>query len=87
MFDYKASEEYTVGTQAHTTPGNYKHWACIGDVKFKKEWQTFDWTGKVGNEWSNDFQSIAFNLSTNKDLVYDIKNLYVMFSAPKTECT
>lgn len=84
VFDYKASEEYTVGTQAHTTPGNYKHWACIGDVKFKKEWQTFDKTVKVGNEWSNDFQSIAFNLSTNKDLVYDIKNMYVMLPAPKT---
>lgn len=84
VFDYKASDAYTVGTQAHTTPGNYKHWACIGDVKFNTNWQTYDWTGKVGKEWTNDFQSIAFNLSTNKDLVYDIKNLYVMLPAPKT---
>lgn len=76
-FDYKATSNASIGTQAHANPGNYKHWACIGNVNFTPEWQTYTWKGKVESNWSNDFQSIAFNLSKDVDIVYSIKNLSV----------
>jgi hypothetical protein len=37
-FNCKASSEQSVGTQAHNNPGEYVHWACLGDVKFPTEY-------------------------------------------------
>ena len=65
----KADEEATVGTQSHTSPGNYIHWYAVGDVKFTQEWTDFDsnWitVGDAG-AWGQaqaGMYTIAFNLS------------------------
>ncbi len=66
-FDYKASLDGVEGdTQAHTTPGNYKHWSCIGTVNFGTGWKHYVFEGKTGAEWTDEFQTIAFNLAKNK---------------------
>lgn len=68
-FDYKASlDNVSADTQAHTTPGNYKHWACIGSPTFGTAWKHFVFEGKSGAEWTDDFQTIAFNLAKNKKM-------------------
>jgi hypothetical protein len=83
-FDYKASAAATVGTQAHEAPGNYIHWACIGDVSFTTEWQTFDKEFSVPSEcngelaeggFNKNFRSIAFNLTKDADVTYFIDNV------------
>jgi hypothetical protein len=83
-FDYKASAAATVGTQAHEAPGNYIHWACIGDVSFTTEWQTFDKEFSVPSEcngelaeggFNKNFRSIAFNLTKDADITYFIDNV------------
>ena len=61
-FDYKADKAGSVSTQSHGNPGGYKHWACIGNVNFKGEWQHFSADVDVAAE-ANDMQSIAFNLN------------------------
>lgn len=65
----KADAEATVGTQSHTSPGNYIHWFAVGDVNFTQEWTDFDsnWI-TVGNAgaWGQaqaGMYTIAFNLS------------------------
>lgn len=65
----KADEEATVGTQSHTSPGNYIHWFAVGDVNFTQEWTDFDsnWitVGDAG-AWGQaqaGMYTIAFNLS------------------------
>ena len=86
-FDYKASAAVKVGTQAHNEPGQYIHWACIGDVEFTDGWQTFDKTITVPSEcngkdneggYKNDFRSITFNLSQEGAAIdYYFKNIKV----------
>ena len=74
-FDYKASQIATASTQAHANPGAYQHWACIGDVNFATDWQTFEKTvtvdaamakGDNGNGSGIGMQTIAFNLALQK---------------------
>ena len=65
-FKYKASKEAKTTTQCHTTPGNYKHWAAIGDVTFTTEWQDFEKEYTVPNE-ADGMQSFAFNMAEIKD--------------------
>ena len=67
-FDYAASKAAKASTQAHGAPGDYQHWACIGDVNFTTEWQHFskdiDVTADMatGNN-GKGLISIAFNLA------------------------
>ena len=61
-FDYRASAAVNVGTQAHGEPGSYLHNDAIGNASFTTEWQHFEKEGVI----SGDYQSIAFNLSTDK---------------------
>ena len=62
-FDLKAEKEASTGTQSHlSTPGSYKHYACIGNPKFTTEWTHFTYEGKVADA-ADGFQSIAFNLN------------------------
>jgi len=67
-FDYAASKAAKGTTQAHGAPGDYQHWACIGDVNFTTEWQHFskdiDVTADMatGNN-GKGLISIAFNLA------------------------
>ena len=68
-FDYMAKEAGTADTQSHGKPGDYNHWACIGDVNFTTAWQTFETTVTVSGDMSkssNVFQSIAFNIAHDK---------------------
>ena len=74
-FDYAASKAAKATTQAHGAPGDYQHWAAIGDVNFTTEWQHFsaDITvddamakGDNGNGTGEGMLSIAFNLAEEK---------------------
>ena len=91
-FDYKADKAVTVGTQAHAAPGDYQHWAAIGDVNFTTEWQHFVADidvdaamekGDNGNGSGTGLLSIAFNLAQeNKDVVYNFDNFGVWYQVP-----
>ena len=87
-FEYMATAAYTVGTQSHQNPGNYIHWAAIGNVSFGTEWKSFATTMTVPDQcdgsmdqggFPKDFRSIAFNLSenTDEDVVYYFRNIDV----------
>ena len=68
-FDYKANKAGDFETQAHTEPGGYIHWACIGSGSFTDEWQTYSADGSLTGDMSKDgqlMQTIAFNLAMNK---------------------
>ncbi|MBO4849429.1 MAG: carbohydrate binding domain-containing protein [Prevotella sp.] len=74
QFKYKSAIPARVSTQSHSTPGNYLHWAAIGDVNFTEEWQDFENTFTVAGE-ADGMQSIAFNLSEIKDAnIYELKD-------------
>ncbi len=68
-FDYKASAPVTVDTQAHGTPGDYAHWACVGSPSFTTEWQSYKNVLTVTGDQASKggLGSIAFNLSKDKD--------------------
>ena len=40
-FDYRASQEALVYTQANGAPRDYHTWECLGSINFTTEWQTF----------------------------------------------
>ena len=91
-FDYKASKAAKASTQAHSNPGNYLHWAMMGDVNFTTEWQHFsadvDVTaamakGGDGNGSGDGLFSIAFNLQEEKSAVdYYFDNFGVWYQMP-----
>ena len=71
-FDYRANQDVIVATQAHGTPGHYIHYEMIGNVNFTTEWQSFKYENEItaaqaANADGILFQSIAFNLSTDKE--------------------
>lgn len=88
-FDYKASDAIKIGTQAHGIPGGYHHWQACGEVSFTSDWQSFKNSFTVTSEMTvknadtpddvEGFQSIAFNLSVDKEkeVVYYFKNVKV----------
>ncbi|MBR3896362.1 MAG: hypothetical protein IKJ42_04995 [Bacteroidaceae bacterium] len=69
QFDYRASTEVTASTQAHRNPTNYIHYDMIGSPAFTTDWQTYIKEGTLSSSQagSGTFQSIAFNLSVNRD--------------------
>ena len=83
QFKYKASAAAKVSTQSHEQPGNYIHYAAIGDVNFTEEWQDFNATFTIPNECNGEaagtnpetnevtfyknFQTIAFNMAEFKE--------------------
>ena len=92
-FKYKASKDAKATTQTHEAPGNYIHWAAIGDVNFTTEWQDFEYTYTIPNECNGEAvnneagelqfyknaKSIAFNLAEIKDACdYEIKDIIWM---------
>ena len=84
-FDCKASKNAVSNTQSHYTPGAYQHWACIGDVNFTTEWQTFSKDIEVTAEMAgaNGLMSIAFNLSVEKTATeYYFDNFGVWYQEP-----
>ncbi len=68
-FDYSASAAVTTETQAHATPSNYLHYDMIGNPAFSLDWQTYERTGTLSDAQAGGgtFQSIAFNLSIDKE--------------------
>ena len=52
-----------VGTQTHNKPGNYMHWACVGNVDFTTEWKEFDSGVQTMAANQAGMYTIAFNLS------------------------
>ena len=71
-FDYKADNAGKVSTQAHGAPGNYQHWAAIGDVTFATEWNHFSTDIEVSGDMAtgnggDGLLSIAFNLNDIAD--------------------
>lgn len=78
-FDYRASQEQTAETQAHKNPGNYNHYAMIGNPAFTTDWQTYEASGKLdGSQANGYFQSVAFNLHINMEeqVDYYFDNIY-----------
>ena len=74
QFKYKASLDAKTSTQCHREPGDYLHWAAIGDVNFSTDWQDFETTFTVPSE-ANGMQSIAFNMAEIRDAcVYELKD-------------
>ena len=84
QFKYKSAIPAKASTQSHEQPGNYIHYAAIGDVNFTEEWQDFENTFTVPSEcdgsmadggYLKNLQSIAFNLSEIKDAnTYELKD-------------
>ena len=76
-FDYVATKEAKSTTQTHAMPGEYIHWAAIGDVNFTTEEQHFSVDYVIPNEAAGkNAQSIAFNLAEIKDANdYTLKNI------------
>ncbi len=86
-FDYKASRNATVPTQAHAEAGNYIDWAMLGNLNFTTDWQTYsadiEVTHNMGygrdDNKGNSFQTIAFNLwrerSTDPNTIYYFDNI------------
>ena len=71
-FDYRATKAAHTVTQAHSdAPGNYIHWAAIGDVDFTTEWQHLDRfievTDLMDGEHDEGMQYIAFSLAMLTD--------------------
>ena len=61
--DIYALTEAAPGTQTHrATPGDYLHWAAIGNPAFKTEWTTWTNSGTVEAAAAGGY-SIAFNLN------------------------
>ncbi len=66
----KADNAAANSAQAHTTPGNYKHWRVISDgspIQFTTEWTEFVYEGVIDADLDG-IQTIAFNLNTDKTL-------------------
>ncbi|MBO4316494.1 MAG: hypothetical protein J5867_11125 [Prevotella sp.] len=68
----RAEKNGNFQTQAHYQPGNYNHWSMFGDVNVTTEWQTVQVSTTVVADQTQEsngkfFQSVAFNLSTDKE--------------------
>ena len=72
-----AEKEASPGSQAHCTPGDYNHWACVGNPNFTTQWEKWTSTITVSNDMvggvdedgnaTKGFQAIAFNLADFRD--------------------
>ncbi len=58
----RADKEASVGTQTHTSAGNYIHWAGIGTINFTTEWAEYSSEGAMTAEQVGGF-TFAFNLN------------------------
>ena len=64
-FDYKASQEAEVATEAHSEPSAFIYWEGIGTLNFTTDWQTYEHVGTISAEQSpeDNMQTIVFRLS------------------------
>lgn len=68
----RADKAGSFETQAHFEPGNYNHYVMFGNVNVTTEWTTVEvettvTADQTGNANGKEFQSVAFNLSTDKE--------------------
>ena len=80
-FDYKADNAATAHTQTHlSNPGEYKHWACIGDLNFTTDWKPFEQEITLTNDMDG-WQYVAFNLNVSTSAnTYYFKNIELQIS-------
>ena len=73
----KADKPASPGTQCHAGPGEYIHWAAIGNPNFTTQWTDFEWTGTIPAECAGkNMHTIAFNLNDfAEDNVYYFRDL------------
>lgn len=69
--DFEGDTNPSCGTQAHNDPGNYNHYACVGNLEFTHEWKTVEMTGTVSADMiqaakGKEFHTITFNLADFK---------------------
>ena len=70
--DVRAEKDGSFETQAHWAPGDYNHYVMFGNVNVTTAWQTVVVETQVIADQVKEgdgkaFQSVAFNLSTNKE--------------------
>ena len=68
----KADKAGSFETQAHWKPGDYNHYVMFGNINVTTEWQTVEVETTLTADQCKEgdgkfFQSVAFNLSTNKE--------------------
>ena len=68
----RADKDAQIDTQAHTTPGGYKHWQMVGSLNLTTEWQQFVLDGEADTNYTissdqNTCQTIAFNCNKLKE--------------------
>ena len=61
----KASQQVSISSQAHRTPGDYIHWAMVGSPNLTTAWVEYSQNLTVSSD-QNGAQCIAFNLNENK---------------------
>ena len=71
-FSARADKAASFDTQAHTFPGGYQHWACIGSQDLTPEWKEFnigyDADATIpGDAGGKNCQTVAFNLYKLKE--------------------
>ena len=70
-------------TQAHTSPGAYKHWSMVGDIPFTTSWETFSYKGTVPAE-ADGMYTIAINLNDfAEENTYYFDDISWKIEAPK----
>ena len=85
-FNYRTDSEYVpdangilIPSQCHALPGDYKHWDFFGNRGFINDWKEYNKTVTVPSQATDQFQSIAFNMSIDKanEANYFLKNICV----------
>ncbi len=71
-FKVRADKPATGQTQAQNQPGQYIHWAMIGDVNFTTNWVEITRTGTITAEQASsdtqpELHTIAFNLAVSNE--------------------
>ena len=89
----KADKAGSIETQAHWGPGDYNHYQLFGNVSITTEWSKVTLETTVGSDHvkagdGKAFQTIAFNLSTDKEgNVFYFDNIKLQMRDPKTDDT
>lgn len=87
----KGDKAGSIETQAHWGPGDYNHYQLFGNVSITTEWTKVTLETTVGSDHvkagdGKAFQSIAFNLSTDKEgNVFYFDNVKLQIRDPKTD--
>lgn len=87
----KGDKAGSIETQAHYGPGDYNHYQLFGNVNVTTEWTKVVLEATVGSDHvkagdGKAFQSVAFNLSTDKEgNVFYFDNIKLQMKDPKQD--